>query len=133
MPGETDLAKLLAGLRPSLDETEYAFATVAPGGKLPDGIEPLGTFREAEGLTVIAPASALENSGLQHTPGWARITLEVHSALSAVGLAAAVSRALADAGISANMIAAYHHDHVFVPLHRAEEALSVLKGLSQTA
>ena len=58
MSGETDLAKLLAGLHPSLDDLEYAFATVPDGQKPPEGIEPLGTFREAEGMTLIAPVAA---------------------------------------------------------------------------
>jgi uncharacterized protein len=44
-----------------------------------------------------------------------QITLDVHSALDGVGLTAAVAVALAAEGIPCNMIAAHHHDHVFVP------------------
>jgi len=55
------------------------------------------------------------------------ITLQIHSSLSAVGLTAAVSKILADEGISANIVAAYFHDHVFVPSHRADEALLALQ------
>jgi hypothetical protein len=61
------------------------------------------------------------------------ITLSVHSSLEAVGLIVAVSRALADAGIPANVIAGYHHDHVLVPTDRAAEALRALGALSRSA
>jgi hypothetical protein len=41
-----------------------------------------------------------------------------------------LSKHLADAGISANVIAALHHDHIFVPWDRRDDALAVLRGLS---
>jgi hypothetical protein len=62
--------------------------------------------------------------------GWARITLNVHSSLAAVGLTAAVSQALAGAGIPANIVAAACHDHVFVPWDRRADALAILHRLS---
>ncbi len=34
-------------------------------------------------------------------------------------------------GISANVIAAYYHDHIFVPSARAEEAVQALVQLQQ--
>jgi hypothetical protein len=46
-----------------------------------------------------------------------------------VGLTAAVSNRLAEAGISANMIAAYFHDHIFVSSAQADLALNVLLEL----
>lgn len=52
------------------------------------------------------------------------------SPLEAVGLTAAVSGALAGAGISANVVATFFHDHVFVPKASAELALAVLQNLS---
>lgn len=116
MSGETDLGRLLAGLTPVLDPIEYAFETVAEA--LPLG-EAFALIREAEGVTVIRPGT-----------GWARITLGVHSSLAAIGLTGRVAGALTDAGISANMIAAFHHDHVFVPWDRRDEALAVLESLS---
>ncbi len=60
---------------------------------------------------------------------WARISLGVHSSLEAVGLTAALSNALAEGGISANIIAALHHDHLFVPWSRRQEALRCIKAL----
>jgi len=56
----------------------------------------------------------------------------VHSALEGVGLTAAVTSALADMGIACNVVAGFHHDHLFVPWQRREEALDALRRLSQT-
>ena len=78
-------------------------------------------IREDEGLTAIRA---------HPDGGWARISLEVHSSLSAVGLSAALSSALADAGISANIVAALRHDHLFVPWDRREEAMHCLQSLA---
>jgi uncharacterized protein len=130
MPGETDLATLLAGLAPRLSANEYAFATLPPGMAIPDDLSPIGSFHEVEGLSLIAPAAQLADSGLPHIPGWAMITLEVHSSLEAIGMMAAIARTLADAGISVNAVAGYHHDHVFVQWDRRDDAVALLRALS---
>jgi hypothetical protein len=131
MAGETDLAILLRTLEPVLDETEFGFGIVAHGTVLLASLVPLGTFVEAEGMTVIAPVAALAAAAVPHTPGFAKISLTVHSALEAVGLTAAVSGALAEAGLSANVVAGYYHDHVFVPWDRRHEAMDVLNRLAR--
>jgi RimJ/RimL family protein N-acetyltransferase len=120
------LAALLRTLSPRLHEGAHVFTTV--DGAVPPGA--VVTVREDEGLTVVLPRQQADELGLAYTfvAGW--ITLEVRSALDAVGLTAAVSRALADAGISANVVAAVHHDHVFVPYDEAGAALRVLATLS---
>jgi hypothetical protein len=64
---------------------------------------------------------------------FARITLTVHSALEGVGLTAAVSGALAEQGIACNVVAGFHHDHLFVPWERREEALGVLRKVARPA
>ena len=117
MSGETDLGRLLAGLTPILDPAEYGVEIV--GDAPPALADAFALIREAEGVTVIRAGS-----------GWARITLGVHSSLAAVGFTARVSAALAQCGISANIVAAFHHDHVFVPWDRREEALAILEGLA---
>ncbi len=81
-------------------------------------------IREAEGWTSILPASAGE---------WARISLTVHSDLAAVGLTAAISGALAAAGIAANVVAGFRHDHILVPWERRQEALHILNSLGDEA
>jgi hypothetical protein len=86
--------------------------------------------REAEGTTLVVERGEAERAGLHGEFPSAWITLEVHSALEAVGFTAAFSAALTRAGISANVVAAFHHDHVFVPEHRADDALRVLGELS---
>ena len=61
---------------------------------------------------------------------FAWITLDVHSALDAVGLTAAVAGALAERGIACNVVAGFHHDHLFVPVDRAGDAIDALDALS---
>lgn len=86
-------------------------------------------YREAEGLSAILPVAMARDEGLPCDQPMRCITLTVHSALDGVGLTAAVSGALAREGIPCNMVAAYHHDHAFVPAAMAEDALRVLRGL----
>lgn len=129
MAAESDLARLLAGLTPVLDTHAYGFALLPHGQALPAGLEPFGLLREAEGLTIIAMLDDLAAAGIAAEGRWARITMMVHSALEAVGMTAAMATALTQAGISANVVAAYHHDHVFVPWDRRDEAVAVLRAL----
>lgn len=130
MGGETDLARLLAGIDPGLRPGVFVFATLPPGAPIPAGLAPLMTFAEAEGMTLVLERGAAEAAGLAAAFPCRQITLGVHSALAAVGLTARVATALAEAGIPANIVAAFHHDHLFVPEDRATEALDVLRALS---
>ena len=123
---ERDLGRLLRGMEPVLDERPYGYAVWA-GGALP--FAPFATVAEAEGLTVVAPLADLAVVGIGSEP-WARISLTVHSDLAAVGLTAAFAGALAAVGISANVVAGYHHDHIFVPWDRRDDALAALKALA---
>ena len=133
MTGQTTLRAILATMEPSLSETEYAFGTTADPAAA-GAIEGLiATFAEEEGLSLIAPASALAAAGIAHSPGWAKISLNVHSSLSAVGLTAALASALADKGISANVVAAYYHDHLFVPWEERRKAMDILALLAAAA
>ena len=126
---ESDLRVLLSDLSPEAHPGRYVYATV-PDGTLPGGVAPVVTVREGEGLTLVLPEAEAAAAGLTYTyvAGW--ITLRVHSALAAVGLTAAVSLALTDAGISCNVVAGFHHDHLFVPADRADEAIAILKALA---
>lgn len=132
-PGETDLHALLASMTPRLRGAEYLFCRLIPGKRLPDGIVTLATFEEDEGTTAIVERARAERAGLDGVGPFAMITLEVDSSLEAVGFLAAVARVLADAGIPSNAVAAYHHDHLFVPAARAEDAMRVLEALSAQA
>ena len=126
----SDLSVLVATLEPVLNEGVYVYATVASGAAMPD-VDAIATFREAEGLTLIVPEHEAIRAGLQVLMRTAWITLKVHSALQAVGLTAAFSRALGDAGISCNVMAAAYHDHIFVPIEDAERAMACLRKLQQ--
>ncbi|EST36253.1 ACT domain-containing protein [Streptomyces roseochromogenus] len=129
MTGETDLHTLLRGMRPELNPGRYVF-TMAEGG-VPSGVTPVVTVAEQEGLTLVVPQAEADGAGMAYDYVAAWITLRVHSALAAVGLTAAVSRALADAGLSCNVVAGFHHDHLFVPHEQAEQAVDVLKRLAR--
>lgn len=130
MNGERDLAVLLRTMHPVLLPGRYVFVSVE---QPPAGAEPVAWVREVEGIGLVLPQADADAAGLEYTFVAAMITLRVHSALDAVGLTAAVAGALADEGISCNVIAGFHHDHLFVPADRAHVALEVLRGLSAQA
>jgi uncharacterized protein len=89
-------------------------------------------FLEAEGTTLIVSEDEARWSGLTGTFRCRMITLMVHSSLEAVGFLAAITRRLATAGLSVNPVSAFHHDHLFVPADRAEEAMGLLAELAMT-
>jgi hypothetical protein len=123
-----DLPDLLRSLSPRRREGVFVFVHVASGEPLPD-LAPLMTFQEAEGITMIVDQEQGDAHGLKGSFPSTMITLDVRSALHAVGLLAAVTSRLAAAGIAVNAVSAFHHDHLFVPLDRAGEALRLLQEL----
>ncbi|MER7623254.1 ACT domain-containing protein [Streptomyces sp. NPDC126503] len=125
---ERDLGRLLAGLRPLRNPGAYVFTTV--DGPVPAGLDPVVTVTEAEGRTLVVRREEADAAGLAYDYVAAWITLRVHSALDAVGLTAAVARALAAAGLSCNVVAGFHHDHLFVEHDSADEALGLLRALA---
>ena len=130
MPAVTELAELLSSMKPQLLDTEFVFCTVS--GSLAEfvALAPIATFVEAEGLTLVLKKDLAQAAGFGFEGSFRQITLTVHSSLTAVGLTAAVSAKLAAYGISANVVAAYYHDHIFVPSAKAEQALLALQELS---
>ena len=133
MHGETDLNKLIIQMRPMLDPEPYVFCTFSSKSmKELAEYDAVGLIAETEGITAILPLERARELGLAEAEWFRRITLTVHSSLEAVGLTAAISSALASKGISANVVAAFFHDHVFVPAERAEDALSTLRDLAGT-
>lgn len=130
MTGETDLGKLLKGLNPELNPGEYVYCTVK-SFKYAAELEPLFIFQEKEEVTVILPKIKADETVLYYPIVCAWIMLNVQSALAAVGMTAAVSKALRDANISCNVVAAYYHDHLFIPVRDADRAMEVLQTLSR--
>ncbi|MFD3457471.1 ACT domain-containing protein [Streptomyces sp. NPDC058691] len=131
MSGETDLRKLLSGMRPEAGRERHVFTTLPVGAGVPDGVTPVVTVVEEEGTTLVLPQEQADEAGLGYDYVAGRITLRVHSALAAVGLTAAVARELADAGLSCNVVAGFHHDHLFVPYERLDEAVALLTDLAR--
>ena len=130
MSGEIDLHKLIQGMKPELNPGEYVYC-LAESKEHALSLDPLFYFLEKEGVTVILPKEKADSISIPYPMTCAWITLTVHSSLEAVGLTAAVSRSLTDAGISCNMVAAFYHDHIFIPVKDADRAMSVLLELTK--
>ena len=130
--GEFDLLTLIAQMSPSLDDQIWAFVSVDDVSSEYLAEHALATFRETEGTTLIVPWERAEEFDVSSEP-MARITLNIHSSLEAVGLTAAVSQALASEAISANVVAGFYHDHIFVPQTAGERAVACLTLLSAAA
>lgn len=119
---------MLAGMKPSLQPGTYCFCTTDDPAVLATvSSKSLAMFREREGTALVLGKEDAELHGFDLTLPMSWIVLEVFSALDGVGLTASVATALADQGIACNMIAAYHHDSVFVPEPMAERALAILQ------
>ncbi len=131
MSGVKDINLLLKSISPKLAQPDFVFCSVP--GDLRDYVvfNPIAMFRESEGLTLVLEKSVALEAGLAFEGPFKQITLTVHSSLEAVGLTAAISTKLATKGISANVIAAFHHDHVFVQSEKADEALAALLEFNQ--
>jgi hypothetical protein len=132
MAAERDLTALLENMKPELLPSVFVFSALLPSDPIPVTVNPLLTFREQEGTTLVIPREEAEAAGLSHAFASRLITLTVHSALDAVGFLAAITARLAAAGISVNAVSAFHHDHLFVPVDKADEAMVLLQEMSRT-
>lgn len=130
MAVERDLTVLLRQMKPELQPGIFVFCTIAPNERIPAALNPLLTFREQEGTTLLILREEAEAAGLPYAFPSRLITLTVHSALDGVGFLAAITARLTEADISVNAVSAFHHDHLFVPADRAEEALMLLGDMS---
>jgi len=130
MAGTTDLAQLLRTLEPVRRDGEFVYATVV---EVPAGLPVEAMVREPEGLSVVVRRDAADIHGIRYDYVAAWITLTVHSSLEAVGLTAAFATALGREGISCNVLAGHHHDHILVATADAERAMDVLRALAEGA
>ncbi len=130
MSGESDLLVLLASMEPVLDAEEHVFCTVSLKMRSTLQATPILEFREREGITAVIKKREAKELGLDFIYPCKLITLNIHSSLEAVGFLAAITRKLAAAGISVNAVSAYYHDHIFVPVEKADEAVKLLHELS---
>lgn len=129
-----DTSAMIAGMNPVLGPGLFVFCSF-PEKETAAKAEPLAIarFEEVEGTSLLLPVQAAAELGFDTTLALRQITLGVHSALDGVGLTAAVATRLTEAGIPCNMIAATHHDHVFVPVAQADAALAALIALAAEA
>lgn len=130
MPPISNLDQLIRTMRPELTPHTYVFATTTDLDSAKAARARM-IFREAEGLTLILTRAEAERSGLKYEFPCRMITLNVHSSLEAVGFLARITTRLAGLGIGVNPVAAFFHDHLFVPEARAAEALEALRSMAQ--
>lgn len=128
MSGLTDLKDTLDSLKVSCDGIEYGFASIPDDSEISRN-KVLATFQEKGRLAVIAPKEYLDTKDIDYEGPYAKLTIDVHTSLELVGLTAAMATELAEHGISANVVAAFYHDHVFVQYKLREEAIKLLEGL----
>lgn len=117
-------------MEPELDAGEYVFCSTAETGQGVDAGDAWAVITEDEGKTFILKRESADRCGVRYESIFRKITLKIHSSLDAVGLTAAVSAALAMQGISANVVAGYYHDHIFVQSVNAAGAVEAMKKLA---
>jgi len=125
---------MISGMTPKLRAGTFVFITTddpAVGASLSS--DAISVFAEDEGMSMIIPIELAKRAGLNVDHPMRCITLNVYSSLEGVGLTSAVSAALGDAAIPCNMVAAFHHDHVFVPSDMCDQAMQVLTSLQNRA
>ena len=99
------------------------------GVRVPADMVVAATVDEAEGMTTVLAVADAERLGVHPEFVAAWLTVVANTALDVVGLTAAIASALAAEDIACNVLAGYHHDHLLVPLDKAERALAVLNAL----
>lgn len=128
MSGITNLQETLKSIKVQCDNIEYAFTSVPDDSGI-SRAEVLATFQENGRLAVIAPKQYLDSLTIENEGPYAKLTIDVHTSLELVGLTAVMASALAKHGISANVVAAFYHDHVFVQYELRERAIELLEDL----
>lgn len=130
MEGEKNLEIILKSLQPKLNTGEYVFCSIQTLNNI-DTEDILLFFREQEAITIIIKKEIADRYDLTYSFVAAWITLNVFSALDAVGLTAAFSTALSNELISCNVVAGYYHDHIFVDSKHAAKAMKILQAFSE--
>ena len=116
-------------IKPLRNPGTYVFCVLNDFGHIPLS-DVLCTFREPEGTTLILEQSLADKHKLPYEYEAAWISLQIDTDLEMVGLTAEFSNELANEGISCNIIAAYHHDHIFVSIDDANNAMDVLREIN---
>lgn len=130
MVGETSLKTLFKNLSPVLNREIYVFVSL-DDRNIPKSIKPLFVFEESEGTTLIVRLSEAESFEWNMQFPCRHITLNVHSSLETVGFMAKITTMLSEHGISVNPVSGFFHDHLFVPVQQADEAIKLLQDLQK--
>ena len=132
MPGEVQIDRLLKNIDPEINLGEYVFCSVYNLKNI-NFKDIVVYIKEKEGFTLVMEKNKAISLGLdfEFISSW--ITLNVHSSLNAVGFNSIISNSLSKNNISCNVIAGFHHDHLFVSLNNAKRAISILKNLSRNS
>jgi len=128
--GTTHVPTILRSLEPRLHPGEFVFVSVAPDRAAQ--LNGLATIVELEGTTVVLRRQDADSEFLPYDFVARWITLTAHSSLETVGLTATIALTLAEAGVSSNVLAGFHHDHLLVPAHQAEMSMTVLRELARS-
>ena len=117
-------------MSPTLIEGEFVFCSFK-NAHYGDHVnmQPIAAISEKEGLSLVIPRSIADQQNIDYDSLFRGITLEVHSSLEAVGLTAAFASKLAEHGISANVVAGFYHDHIFVQSRYATKAMLALSEM----
>ena len=91
MQPESDLKALLAKMDPILQEDEYVFCSVTSYKFSKMRSPPIGSFHEAEGITIILKKDTAEQEELDYDFPSRMVTFNVHSSLNAVGFLATIT------------------------------------------
>ena len=127
--GEEDLSNILNNLQPELLNEDYVFITLDDDSDLENKLDPIATFKEKEGITLVVTQERAQGNNLQYNSVFSCISLGVHSSLTSVGLIAAISKSLSDNGIACNVFSGYFHDHIFVQKSLSTLALEVINNI----
>lgn len=127
MKKEKNLVRLINSMNPILNVGDYVFCSI-------NNIEDIKTkdivmfFKEKEGVTCILNKKNADKLNLKYDFVSSWITLNVFSSLEAIGFTSFFTKLLSEQGISCNVVAAFHHDHIFVPKKETKKALQILKN-----
>lgn len=132
MSGESKLETLVANMTAELSPETFVFVTIKDRSAQ-DGLTPKMVFQEAEGATLIITKAQAEAYKLPYEFPCRMITLNVHSALEAVGFIASIATDLAQAGMGVNPVAGFFHDHLFIPEGREQDAMAILDAKAAAA
>lgn len=128
-----------AGLRLTLWPQRYAVASLAAMPVLAShmaGPAPVMLVMQEKEITLVAPESILADLSAEVTrrdDGWRALTLAGEFALDAVGVLAALTRALAEADVPVMAFSSYATDHLLVPERLLGRALAALAQVSPPA